>query len=233
MTTLQHALARGLEIVFQLEEGEIQTEPVPSRENRRGILAFEATEGGAGVLGRLTSDRDALAKVARAALDLMHYRRIPRAIEATDPSLLEEVDNANCVKGCYRCLLSYYNQPDHELIDRTDKDVLSVVLKIAASEVAIAPWAATSDAAAGAGNAEWRAAFNRWGLPTPDGPPLTVDGITLPLTWPAHLAAASIGPIDDKTRMAAEQLGYAVATLPAEPGEQPPAELVALLGATT
>ena len=56
MATLQHALARGLEIVFQLEEGEIQTEPVPSRDKRRGILAFEATEGGAGVLGRLTSD---------------------------------------------------------------------------------------------------------------------------------------------------------------------------------
>ena len=32
MATLQHALARGLEIVFQLEEGEIQTEPVPARD---------------------------------------------------------------------------------------------------------------------------------------------------------------------------------------------------------
>jgi hypothetical protein len=76
MTTLQHALSRGLEIVFQLEEGEIQTEPVPARDNRRGILAFEATEGGAGVLGRLTINPDALAKVARAALELMHYRNI-------------------------------------------------------------------------------------------------------------------------------------------------------------
>ncbi len=36
MATLQHALARGLEIVFQLEEGETLTEPVPSRERRRG-----------------------------------------------------------------------------------------------------------------------------------------------------------------------------------------------------
>ena len=88
MATLQHALARGLEIVFQLEEGEIQTEPVPSRENRRGILLFEATEGGAGVLGRLTSDPDALAQVARTALELMHYRELDAAIAAADPALL-------------------------------------------------------------------------------------------------------------------------------------------------
>ena len=24
----------------------------------------------------------------------------------------------HCVAACYRCLLSYYNQPDHELLDR-------------------------------------------------------------------------------------------------------------------
>src|SRR5262249_40973434 len=73
MTTLQQGIASGLEIVYELEEGEIQTEPVPTRENRRGILTFEATEGGAGVLGRLTTDPKALATVARAALELMHY----------------------------------------------------------------------------------------------------------------------------------------------------------------
>lgn len=62
MTTLQHALARGLEVVFQLEEGETLTEPTPSRDSRRAVLAFEATEGGAGVLSRLINEPDNLAQ---------------------------------------------------------------------------------------------------------------------------------------------------------------------------
>ena len=136
MATLQHAIARGLEIVFQLEEGEIQTEPVPSRENRRGILAFEATEGGAGVLGRLIGEPHAMARVARTVLDLMHYRNLDAAIAAADPALLENDPEAQCVKGCYRCLLSYYNQPDHEHIDRTDDDVRRTLLRLARGEVA-------------------------------------------------------------------------------------------------
>ena len=90
MATLQHALARGIGLVFQLEEGETLTEPVPSRESRRAILAYEATEGGAGVLGRLTTEPQALARVARTALDLMHYRNLDAAIAAADPALLEE-----------------------------------------------------------------------------------------------------------------------------------------------
>ena len=60
LTTLQHALARGLEVVFQLEESEMSTEPVPSRDRRRAILLYEATEGGAGVLGRVMNDEKAL-----------------------------------------------------------------------------------------------------------------------------------------------------------------------------
>src|SRR5262249_57167174 len=115
---------------------EIQTEPVPSRENRRGILAFEATEGGAGVLGRLTSDAGALASVATAALDLMHYRDLDAAIAAADPALLIAREEAHCVKGCYRCLLSYFNQPDHEQIDRTDDIVQRLLLRLARSQVA-------------------------------------------------------------------------------------------------
>jgi very-short-patch-repair endonuclease len=35
-----------------------------------------------------------------------------------------------CEAGCYRCLLSYYNQPDHELIDRQDKDAGGLLLDV-------------------------------------------------------------------------------------------------------
>src|SRR5690606_22367306 len=133
VTTLQHALARGLEMVFQLEEGEIMTEPTPSREHRRSILAFEAAEGGAGVLGRLIAEPTALARVARAALELMHVANIDRAVDQANPESLDEQESSECVKGCYRCLLSYYNQPDHELIDRTNAEVRRVLLRLARS----------------------------------------------------------------------------------------------------
>ena len=136
MSTLQQALTRGIWLVFQLEEAELLTEPVPSRDNRRAILAFEATEGGAGVLGRLTTEPAALAGVARKALELMHYQNVDTAVAEQDPAQLRDDPDATCVKGCYRCLLSYYNQPDHELIDRKDVDVCRTLLRLARSEVA-------------------------------------------------------------------------------------------------
>jgi hypothetical protein len=138
VATLQHAFTRGLELIFQLEEGETLTEPVPSRDNRRAILAFEATEGGAGVLSRLVSEPRKLgseprklAEVARAALELMHYQNIESALETGDAEVLTGDPSAGCVKGCYRCLLSYYNQPDHELIDRTDPELLAALVRLA------------------------------------------------------------------------------------------------------
>ncbi len=227
MATLQHALARGLELVFQLEEGEVLTEPVPSRENRRAILAFEASEGGAGVLGRVAMDAEAVARVARTALELMHFPDIEAAVTSADPSRLIEDEQANCVKGCYRCLLSYYNQPDHELIDRTDDEVRSILLRLACSKVVpVKPQQAPIL------NRDWPAALARWGLPAPDGDPLTVkEGTILPLAWRAHLTAAAIGSIDPEARAAAEALGFTVALLPETPGDTAPPELAELLGA--
>lgn len=227
MATLQHALARGLEIVFQLEEGEVQTEPVPIRERRRGILMFEATEGGAGVLSRLVGDSGALAEVARAALALMHYDNIPAATAAADPALLEEVPDARCVKGCYRCLLSYYNQPDHEQIDRTDDAVRALLLRLARSQVTAQAPAAAAEIPDG-----WPAAFARWGMPPPDAEPLSVNGTLLPIAWRSHLVAAAVGKVAAETRSGAAALGYEIIVLPETPGDQPPADLVTLLGAS-
>lgn len=224
--TLQHAIARGLEVVFQLEEGEVSTEPVPARDRRRAILLYEATEGGAGVLGRLTSDTTALSRVARKALELMHFDNVEVAVATAAPDDLKDKPDARCVPGCYRCLLSYYNQPDHELIDRTDRDVKSVLLRLARSNVAMASQVEEASA-----NGGWPAALARWGLPAPDRDPLTVkEGVNLPLAWRARLAAAAIGTVDARARADAEALGFAVVLLTEAPGENPPPELVELLG---
>lgn len=226
--TLQHALARGLEVVFQLEEGEVATEPVPARDRRRGILLYEATEGGAGVLGRLTTDTLALSRVARMALELMHYRDIDASVRTAAADVLVDEPNTRCVLGCYRCLLSYYNQPDHELIDRTDPHVKTILLRLARGQVAAAVSASSAQP-----NGDWHAALTRWGLPPPDRDPLNFDGIILPLAWRSHLAAAGIGSIDERARAAAEARGFTVAILPATPGDAPPQQLIDLLGPNT
>lgn len=124
MTTLQYALKRGIEAVYQLEESELMAEPLPGRDKRQSILFFEAAEGGAGVLTRLASEPLALQHVAAEALRIMHYKQPPEG-KAWKKSLLqqddEELASYPCEAGCYRCLLSYYNQPDHPEIDRQDK----------------------------------------------------------------------------------------------------------------
>lgn len=226
IATLQHALARGLEVVFQLEEGEVLAEPVPSRENRRAILAFEATEGGAGVLGRLAAEPVAMARVARAALDLIHLHNVEEAIAAGDPALMASDPEARCVKGCYRCLLSYYNQPDHELIDRTDETAKHILFRLARGQVK--PVAGDIPAT----QADWREALRQWGLPQPDVEALTINDIVLPLAWRSHLVAAAHLPLTPVQAKAVENRGLSFVLLSENPEAAPPPELVRLLGAS-
>ncbi len=234
MATLQYALARGLALEFQLEDGELLTEPVPAADRRRAILAYEATEGGAGVLGRLADEPCSLGRVARAALGLMHFRNIEAAIMAADPALLEDEPGA-CVSGCYRCLLSYYNQPDHERIDRTDPDALRLLLRLARAEVkpanrrASAPEDEAADNEA-ADNELWAAAFRRWKLPPPRGDALLIGAREFRFVWPEHRIAAAIGEIAAPEREAADVIGYVITGLPENPGEAAPEALAELFG---
>jgi very-short-patch-repair endonuclease len=113
MASLQPALKNAIQVRYQLEDSELAAEPLPDDKNRRQILLYEATEGGAGVLRQLVDDPSALAHVAREALALCHFdpdtgedrRRAPGAAE-------------DCEAACYDCLMSYSNQPDHDLLDR-------------------------------------------------------------------------------------------------------------------
>lgn len=133
LTTLQYALKRGIEAVYQLEESELMAEPLPTRDSRQSILLFEAAEGGAGVLTRLATEPDALAAVAAKALEVMHFKAPPERQVWAPNTLSEELDHNGepfCEAGCYRCLLSYYNQPDHALIDRKDKTAGGLLLEM-------------------------------------------------------------------------------------------------------
>ncbi len=119
--TLHHALKRGIEAAFDLEESELMAEPLPDRDTRKSILFYESAEGGAGVLTRLATDSEALSRVAKAALEVMHYS------SSNNPDDPIPYPNEECEKACYRCLLSYSNQMDHRMIDRTNPFVLATL----------------------------------------------------------------------------------------------------------
>jgi ATP-dependent helicase YprA (DUF1998 family) len=113
MASLQAAFKTALQLHFQLEDREIAAEPLPSEADRRRILFYEASEGGAGVLRRLLDEPRVLPDIARRAIDLAHFdpesgRDLGRALRARE----------RCEAACYDCLLSYYNQRDHPLLDR-------------------------------------------------------------------------------------------------------------------
>jgi superfamily II DNA/RNA helicase len=226
MTTLQHALAQGVTLLFQLEEGEIQTEPTPSRDDRKCILLYEASEGGAGVLSRLIKERGRLAEVARTVLALMHYEQIDEAIAALDPELLISRPDSKCVKGCYRCLLSYYNQPDHEGIDRTDKSFLLLLLRIAGAELTPTK---TFFREITVHASPWRAACAVWKLPEPD-PASDKVADEAPLVWQKWALVACPKAISPEQIALFEARGMTVITVPAAPPEGPPSELLELLG---
>lgn len=203
LATLQHALLRGMEAEFQLEEGELLVEPLPTADKRKGFLIYEATEGGAGVLTQLALEGESLAKVAIEALRIMHFdfsKGLPQHAED-----LVTLPEAECVAGCYRCLLSYYNQPDHENIDRQNKKAKEILLRLSRVRTRMLPSSApppamrqVADGGRPARTGETR--LDRWneqarerGIPPPDPVPLQVGSATIPIVWRSHFVIADLG----------------------------------------
>lgn len=224
IATVQHALLRGIELEFQLEEGEVLGEPLPARDNRRSILTYEATEGGAGVLNRLIDDPQAVGRVARAALSLMHFDHVDEAIAAGDASLLTDRAGEACVRGCYRCLLSYFNQPDHELIDRMGDQPRQMLVDLARGEVNVLETILEDGESGG-----WSAAFKRAGLPRPDAKAVTLGGQEFPFVWRANRVAATTAALIDAAAAYADDAGWTLFELPQEAGTELPPDFVAAL----
>lgn len=142
MASLQAALKAAMQVVFQLEESELAAEPMPSVDERHLLLFYESAEGGAGALRRLVEEPELWAAVAAEALRRCHV----------DPQTLDDIADdgsgvAPCEAACYDCLLSYRNQPDHQLLDRAlARPVLASLLhaELAAGGVGGDPGAAAA-----------------------------------------------------------------------------------------
>jgi hypothetical protein len=213
IATVQHALLRGIEAVFQLEEGEVLAEPMPVADKRTSFLFYEATEGGAGVLSRLVSDPHRLAEVARQALAIVHFD-VESSMPENADALADRIDTA-CVAACYRCVMSYYNQPDHELLDRRDHEARTLLLRLGRSEVTTTD-RATSDASPRAANdddfAAWAAFARSRDLPVADAEPMAIDGLSIPMVWRDHYVAALLDDdMDVKAKL--QNRGFSVVVL--------------------
>jgi very-short-patch-repair endonuclease len=132
IASIQAALKNAIQNCFELESSELAVEPLPDHNNRRSILFYEASEGGAGVLRKLVDDCDALPKVARIALELCHFNPDTGADLRHAPKSKE-----NCEAACYDCLMSYTNQTDHQLLDR--QLIKELLLDIANSNIESSP----------------------------------------------------------------------------------------------
>ncbi len=177
------------------------------------ILLYEATEGGAGVLNRLVSDPSKVSEVALQALKLMHFK------DPVEGHPLETEDDA-CVAGCYRCLLSYYNQMDHDLIDRRDDEVTTFLRDLITATNRAAEMSTPKDG--------WEKALAAWGYPKPSAQ--TIAGQACNLFWGKHQLVAVPGGASESFREECAGLGIDVVDLPEQPQSEPPAELAEFFG---
>ena len=218
LATVQHALQRGIEARFQLEEGEVLAEPMPKRDARTGVLLYEATEGGAGVLTRLVAEPNAIAEVALEALRVMHFDIQDGSKLPDDERELKDVDGTACVAACYKCLMSYYNQPDHERIDRRDAKAREMLLRLARATTTVVESrvARVSDRPTGSGDggdsipARWLEFAAAKRLPRQDAAPLVAGEVKLPLVWREHYVVVSFGALAPEASSKLANQGFEV-----------------------
>jgi hypothetical protein len=110
---------------------------------------------------------------------------------------LADVPNTQCVAGCYRCLLSYYNQPDHPVIDRRDRTARHLLLRLAAVKTVVPQPPSDTPSMATATDSQPRigesagAAFDAvaHGLPAPDRGNFDYEGTAVLALWRAQRVA--------------------------------------------
>ena len=119
LTSLSYAIKRGLESLFQVEENEIGVR-VMGTEEKPNILIYEASEGSLGILSQLIQEPVRMKELFRESYKCMHFDPVTKQETALGMTL---------PKASYQDLLSYYNQRDHDILDRREiKEVLEILM---------------------------------------------------------------------------------------------------------
>jgi len=117
--SLSYALKRGIERLFQVEENEIGVR-VMGNKDKPNVLIYEASEGCLGILSQLIQEPAKLKELFEESYGCMHFDVATRT---------ETEKGQKLPRASYEDLLSYYNQRDHEILDRHSiKEVLEQLM---------------------------------------------------------------------------------------------------------
>lgn len=100
--TLRYTLEQAISVTMELDESELSgfINDIPEDPDRRRIVIYETAEGGIGAVQSLT-EAPRLRAVLQSAREVLHE------------------GEEGCEKACYECLCTFYNQRDHDVLDRT------------------------------------------------------------------------------------------------------------------
>jgi len=106
--SLLYALSSGFQVAYSADQSELGgfLFDHPRDASQVRLLLYETDEGGQGLLNHLT-DGEGWRRVAERALEILHV----------DPATGQDLAGA-CERACYDCLLSFYNQLHHRILDR-------------------------------------------------------------------------------------------------------------------
>jgi len=112
-TTLMHAFNRAIQLTLDLDERELGCflRPAVTEKEEYEIILYETIVGGAGAIESLL-EKPTFNKLITKSCELLH---------------MFDKDGA-CDKACYDCLCSFFNQRDHQYLDR--KVILPYLIKM-------------------------------------------------------------------------------------------------------
>ena len=147
----------------------------------------------------------------------MHYEVPPDAASFSDLKNLEP----RCERGCYRCLLSYYNQTEHEYINRQDKKVVELLLACASGQVKLAKPSDTVESTGVLG--AWMSKLTELGLRHPESREVVLTGFDrkVDAMYATQRVAVLIGEAPADAVNYLQGKGLTVITFPEDPATWP------------